>query len=295
MGGTGKSPHTLYIHDLIAEKNATPIAFLSRGYGRKTRGLLEVHKEDTADQVGDEPLMFRKRIQGGTVVVSEDRKQGVEYILDQVDQPIILLDDAYQHRKVTAGFAILLTDYHSPYYRDFVVPAGRLREWKSGRKRADCVVVTKCPENLGLEEKKTMIRKLKTGGKPVFFSQIEYGERIAFGRSVENTETILLVTGIANPKPLENYLKRYCRVVTMAFPDHHNYSTADIAEIHGKIGTFASENTAIVTTEKDYVRLEPLLSPEDKEKYPWYYQSIRVRIDEEETFKALINRYVDTI
>jgi len=296
VGGTGKSPHILYLTELL--NKSLPLAILSRGYGRSTKGLLEVSVNSNSNDVGDEPLMFKKRLnQNAMVVVAEERKKGVVFI-EQKQQGIILLDDAFQHRKVTAGFNMLLTDYSFPFYHDFMLPAGNLRELKIGKKRAHCIVVTKCPDKLPSEEKESIINNLNVKRIPVFFSKMVYGELISFGKplsDLNNIQKAILVTGIAKPQPLLKRLNRFYEVELLAFPDHYNFSREDCAEIHRKFDTFAHENCAIITTEKDFVRLDSLLTSEEKTKYPWYYQSITVKIDEEEKFKDLINSYVDTI
>lgn len=294
MGGTGKSPHTLYLWEVLEKKY--PVAILSRGYGRKTKGLLEVKEGHSSSEAGDEPLMFKKRTgEKSIVVVSESRKNGVEYIRSVNDHSVILLDDAFQHRKIKPGFSILLTDYNHPYYSDHVVPSGTLREWRCGKKRADCVIVTKCPGSLTEEEKKHVIERLKFRKGSIFFSQIIYGALVPFGKEKKRFSNILLVTGIADPNPLEIYLKRFYKVESMVFPDHHHFTEADLMKIHAKFDTFTPENSIIVTTEKDFVRLESLLTAPDKQKYPWHYQSITVKMDKQEQFNALINNYVDTI
>lgn len=294
VGGTGKSPHILYLFELLENQN--PIAIISRGYGRKTKGLLVVETSSDAVNVGDEPLMFKKRLgEKATVVVSESREVGVKSVLSKDPNSLILLDDAFQHRKVKAGFNIVLTDYNSPFYTDFMLPAGNLREWKSGKNRADCIIVTKCPQELSEVEEKAIIRKVNFKNEHVYFSEMIYGDLVSFGRNQQVIENVLLVTGIANPKPLENWLNRFYHVERMRFPDHHNFSPTDIAEIHQKIDSFVNENSVIITTEKDFVRLHSLLSENDQQNYPWYYQSMKVKIKEEEKFKAIINAYVDTI
>lgn len=288
MGGTGKSPHALYLWDLLKQKG--PVAFLSRGYGRKTSGLIEVQTNHTALVVGDEPLMFKKRVgEESIVVVAENRKNGVDFIREKEKEAVILLDDAFQHRGVKAVFSILLTDYNQPYFSDCMAPSGTLREWKLGRSRADCVLVTKCPENLEEQEKAQITKRLKFKNKQVFFSHIHYGKLLPFGREVSNYTTVLLVTGIAKPKPLEKHLKQFYEVETLVFPDHHQFTPSDVMKIHTKFDTFAPQNTIIVTTEKDFVRLESVLSDLDKQKYPWYTQLITVKIDREEAFIKLID------
>jgi len=294
VGGTGKSPHVLYILDLIS--NNSPQAIISRGYGRKTKGLIEVDEKSLSDQVGDEPLMFKKRLKENvTVVVAEERKIGVDFVLAKNPKSIILLDDAFQHRHVKAGFSVLLTDLSNPYYNSFMLPAGDLREWSSGKNRADCVVVTKCPDQLSDIAKLKIKSKLKWKNENVFFSKMIYGDIVPFGEKTIDFKNVLLVTGIANPKPLHEMLNQKYKVELIYFPDHHNYTKGDIDKILRKFDIFASDEKAIITTEKDYVRLEPLLAEMDKLDYPWFYQAISVKIDEEEKFKTLINTYVDTI
>lgn len=298
MGGTGKSPHTLYLWGFLKQNHE--VAILSRGYGRQTKGLIEVEQKHTSTEVGDEPLMFKKRVgDHAQVIVSESRENGVDFIRSCRENSVILLDDAFQHRKVQAGFSILLTDYNNPFYADHVVPAGTLREWKCGKNRADCIIVTKCPESLPESEKQIISQKLNFGGrenkKQVFFSQIIYGDLISFGKEISEQTNVLLVTGIANPQLLKNHLKRFCKVESIIFPDHHQFTSLDLAKIYTKFDTFTSQNSIIVTTEKDFVRLETILTDSDKQKYPWYYQSIAVKLDKEEEFNTLINNYVDTI
>lgn len=294
MGGTGKSPHTLFLWSLLKDKN--DISILSRGYGRTTKGLLEVTTVHDSTQVGDEPLMFKKRVgEESLVVVAEERKIGVDFIRSKKPNSIILLDDAFQHRKVKAGFSILLTDFNKPYFSDCVVPSGTLREWKNGKQRANCIVVTKCPNELDSNTKLVYKQKLGFDSGKIFFSQIVYGDLIPFGATIPTFSKILLVTGIANPKPLEQHLKRFYEVESLVFSDHHQFTKEDLQKIHSKFDTFTLDQAIIVTTEKDFVRLDTLLSHVEKKQYPWYYQSITVKIDEQETFNTLINSYVDTI
>lgn len=294
VGGTGKSPHILYLVELL--NGQKPISIVSRGYGRKTRGLLTVEENSEAINVGDEPLMFKKRLKdSATVLVNESREIGVKAALEINSDSLILLDDAFQHRKVKAGFSIVLTDYNQPFYKDFMLPAGNLREWSSGKNRADCIVVTKCPDELTSLDKTAIQKKIQFKNEHVYFSKMIYGDMIPFGKEQATIEKVILVTGIANPKPLEEWLNRFYNVETVRFPDHHNFSLRDIEEIHQKIDSFVNENVVIVTTEKDYVRLHSLLSENDKLHYPWYYQSMTVKIENEEKFKAIIKAYVDTI
>ncbi len=292
-GGTGKSPHVIYLAKKF--ESTEKIAVLSRGYGRKSTGFFEVAINDEVSKVGDEPLMIKNRLSAESkVYVCESRKQGVLNILDKIKNPLIILDDAFQHRKVTSNCNVLLTDYNLTFANDYMLPTGNLREWSVGKNRAKCVVVTKCPINLTSEEKQSIISKLKFVG-PVYFSKIVYGECISFGRITEATENAILVSGIANPAPLEKFLAQESKVLSFNFPDHHNFNAHDLVKIHAKFDTFAKEKCKIVTTEKDFIKINKLLSAQDKLKYPWYYQSIEVKIDKEEEFIHLINKYVNSI
>lgn len=296
MGGTGKSPHTLYVWQLL--KDEFPVSFLSRGYGRTTTGLIEVKKNNTADEVGDEPLMFKKRVSDTScVVVSENRKNGIDYLREKSEDAVILLDDAFQHRKVQAGYSILLTDYSKPYYNDFVVPMGTLRECRKGRYRADCVIVTKCPNTLEEQTKQEIIQKLKVGNKPVFFSSIAYDPIKSFTNTQKSDfKKVLLVTGIANPTPILEHLSGIYEVELIRFKDHHNFEVKDLALIHEKFGTFVGNGDGIiVTTEKDFVRLSHPSFEELIKDYPWYYQPITINIDKEEQFITEIRKYVRAI
>lgn len=294
VGGTGKSPHTLYLWELIYPHH--DVAILSRGYGRKTTGLIEVETAHTAKQVGDEPLMFKKRVGDATlVVVAEQRKTGVDYIRQKNKQAVILLDDAFQHRKVKAGFSILLTDFNQPYFSDMLLPSGNLREPKSGKQRATCLIVTKCPKSLSNVQKSEFIQDLDVQTKKVFFSSINYGKLVSFGKEMNDFNQVLIVSGIANPKPLFDYFKQNYMCETIIFPDHHNFSQKDITQIHAKFDTFTNRNSIIITTEKDFMRLNSLLTSQEKEKYPWHYQQIELEIEIKEEFNKLIRNYVDEI
>lgn len=157
------------------------------------------------------------------------------------------------------------------------------------------MVVTKCPHSITDSEKVKITAQLKFKNNAIFFSSVKYGEMISFGKKIEQPDTVLLVTGIASPKPLEEYLSQFYKVESLVFKDHHQYTITDLLKIHSKFDTFTSDKSILVTTEKDFVRLDSILTDEQKQKYPWYYQSITVEIDREEQFNNLINNYVDTI
>ena len=293
MGGTGKTPMTAYLAKLFASDFSVQI--LSRGYGRKTTGFRTVDMTDSAEESGDEPLFYKLRFgQKVHVAVCEKRKEGIEKIgSDNFD--VLLLDDAYQHRHVKAGFTILLTPYQQIFTNDFILPMGNLRESRKNANRSNCIVVTKCPENMHEEEKNQIQTALLKYNKPVFFSHISYSNLIPFGKKLSKINKVILVTGIAKPTPLITYLRKQFEVEVLTYPDHHSFTKLEIHEIHRKIDTFAGQEMAIITTEKDFARLNDKIIDWEMEKYPWYYIPIEMKIENEENFKSLINSYVRAI
>ena len=293
VGGTGKTP----LVDLIAHhfiENNIQVSTLSRGYGRTTKGLIEVNENSLASDVGDEPLLYKSKYKDDIhVVVAEERKSGVEYILNSYPtNDLIILDDAFQHRSVKAGFNILVTDYSNLFVNDFLLPAGNLREPISATKRADVIVVSKCPQELSADEKKIVADQIKFPTDKIFFSSIEYDDLIGFNSaSKKEVENILLVTGIGNPTSLVEYLRKTCNVEHLRFKDHHRFTPQDITQIHEKFDSFASRSKIIVTTEKDFMRLRHFAAVK-KSVNRWYYQPITIKIDEQIKFNLLINEYV---
>lgn len=296
VGGTGKTPHVDLIAHLLTEENKK-IAILSRGYGRTTKGVLEVTPNSIATEVGDEPLFYKLKYEAQiTVVVAEKRKLGVDFILSNYPETeIILLDDAFQHRAVKAGLNILITDYSHLYSNDYVLPAGNLREFRSGRNRADILIVSKCPTDLSHTKKEDIISVLDVNHSNVFFSSIHYNDLKKFAGSNQNDSTkAVLITGIGNPTPLLNRLKENFQIEHLKFSDHHTFTTAEIEQIQQKIDTFAQEDGIVITTEKDFMRLkdvERILTSKNN----WYYQPIASKIDEQEKFNLLIKNYVNEI
>ncbi len=293
VGGTGKSPLVAYLIEHFLQENL-PVATLSRGYGRNTKGLITADSSATAKTIGDEPLQYLHRFgEEINVNVAEERRIGVDHIRNTLpEETVILLDDAFQHRKVKAGLNILVTEFHRPYSRDYLLPVGRLRESRSGANRADIIIVSKCPEDVPESEKKQLVSELAKHGQPVFFSSIQYGElKPISGTLPESVENVLLVTGIGNPAPLLNHLKTNYNVIHLNFPDHHDYTSVDIEKIHQKFNTFASRDKIIVTTEKDFMRLQQFEAIVNGSK-PWFYQPIDVIFNEENQLKNLLNTYV---
>ena len=294
VGGTGKSPLVEYVVEHFLARSIKLVT-LSRGYGRTTKGLIHAKQESTASEIGDEPRQFKSKFTSNIeVIVAEKRTVGVDYIEQSLPETeLILLDDAFQHRAVKAGLQILVTPYNDLFCNDLVLPAGNLREWKRGKYRADLIVVSKCPQNLSENDKLRVKKALGFPTNSIFFSSIEYLPpigKIQFG----TPENILIVTGIGNPQPLLEEWQDKANVEHMAFGDHHNFSSTDITRIHEKFDIFANQNKVILTTEKDYMRIERF--PEVQEDiYPWYYQPIALKMHDQQLFKAQLDGYFDQI
>ncbi|PIF60523.1 MULTISPECIES: tetraacyldisaccharide 4'-kinase [unclassified Flavobacterium] len=261
VGGTGKTPQIEYLIRLLTDKYK--IATLSRGYKRQSKGFILAEASSNAAILGDEPFQFYKKFATIQVAVDADRKNGIEQLLSQQEKPeVILLDDAFQHRKVKAGFYILLTSYGDLYSDDFMLPTGNLRESRSGAKRANVIIVTKCPFNLSLEQQYDIKNRLKVSeDQELYFTFIAYEDFIYAENRKINVNEIqsaakLLVAGIAKPEPFFAYLQD-TNDVCLSFPDHHNFTDKDILEIKN-----LAQNNIIITTEKDYVRLKGSLPSE---------------------------------
>ncbi len=260
VGGTGKSPMVEYLVRVL--KDHFKIATLSRGYKRKTRGYTLANENTTALEIGDEPMLFHIKFPGVPVAVGEQRLEAIPQILhDKPGTQAIILDDAFQHRAVKAGLNILLTEYSNLFTRDFFLPTGDLRDLKSSYKRAEVIVVTKCDPTLKEEEKLRIIKEIRPlAGQPVFFTAIEYGNIYHINTKQEfrlndNLE-VLLITGIANPRPLQSLLEVETRSYNlMQYPDHYIFTIDDLKEIRNKFRQIRSPDKMLLTTEKDAVRL----------------------------------------
>ncbi|QYJ68332.1 tetraacyldisaccharide 4'-kinase [Flavobacterium litorale] len=261
-GGTGKSPQTEYLIDLLSNDYA--VATLSRGYKRKSTGFVLADATTNADSIGDEPYQFYKKFPNIRVAVDADRKNGIENLLQLSPKPeVLLLDDAYQHRRVKAGFYILLTAYDDLYADDYVLPAGNLREGSSGAKRASVIIVTKCPPNLSGEEQDAIAKKLNpTPEQKLYFSYIAYDDRVynttnSIPLKELNGNSKIIVAGIAKPKPFFQHVKQVGDVC-LTYPDHHYFAEKELKEL-----AVIATNKVIITTEKDYMRLVGKL-PDDR-------------------------------
>jgi len=289
VGGTGKTPQIEYLIRLLSPNYK--IATLSRGYKRQTKGFVLADGNATPARIGDEPFQFYQKFPQILVAVDADRRNGITQLLKQNPTPqIVLLDDAFQHRKVKAGFYILLTAYGDLYADDWMLPAGNLRESRSGAKRADVVIVTKCPPDLSVKAQDKIRKKLKIDGStPLFFTAIVYDDKIYSENAsmavseIKNVEKVLLA-GIAKPRPFFDFLKNE-RDDVLEFPDHHDFSSEDIAAIKEK-----TQNRILVTTEKDYVRLHGKI---DKNKL--FYLPIATTFENQgPLFDEIINGYLKT-
>ena len=298
LGGTGKTPHTEYLINVL--KDHYRVATLSRGYGRKTKGFKRAETTSTYEDLGDEPLQYFKKFPAIQVAVDEDRVNGVRKLLMSNNAPeIILLDDAFQHRSIKAGLNILLTEYQHLYCDDLLFPAGTLRDVKSAAKRANLIVVSKSPKELKETEKQQIISKLNPSKEQkVYFSYLEYAPLQPLNEkaktvSVENADSVIAFCGIAHPKSfIEELEKQFKTVDFLHFADHHVYSEEDTKNIVKHFENLSGDKKIIVTTEKDAARLtnSPYLCQFDCA--PLYDLPITVRFHEEEKFNEEILSYV---
>ncbi len=292
VGGTGKTPQVEYLIRLLQKKYR--IAVLSRGYKRKSKGFIIADETVTAEIIGDEPFQYYQKFPSLIVSVDADRRNGILQLKQLKSPPeIILLDDAFQHRKVEGGFNILLTSYKNLYVDDAMLPTGNLREKVSGAERAQAIIVTKCPNDLSEGLQFEITNKLNPAiHQTVFFTGIEYDSELK-GISKINisdlTETeVLLVTGIANAEPLKSYLKnQHVTFSHLKYPDHHHFKNGDIAEIKSVFNSLQSNNKIVLTTEKDYVRIFGRL------KNLHYITIKTIFLNHKIDFDNLIKKYVE--
>jgi len=292
-GGTGKTPMIEYLIEILKGKYA--LATVSRGYGRKTRGERIANETDTARTLGDEPLQFyRKFGKEIKVVVGEERALAIPHLLmDFEETELFLLDDAFQHRQVARDLNIMLSDFSAPFYNDFVLPAGNLREGRNEAKRADIVVITKCPAHLTDTQKNDITARVRryNPSVPVFFSSIVYGELKAVFQGAEALKSVAVVSAIAKPKPFYQYLETSFDIAEkFEFVDHYNFKTGDLDRILRKLN---GRELSIVTTEKDMVRLLPFADHPLMKQYNFFYQPIQVKLDRAGEFQKLVIEAVE--
>ncbi|GAB2642098.1 tetraacyldisaccharide 4'-kinase [Emticicia sediminis] len=290
MGGTGKTPHVEYLVRLLSDKYK--VSTLSRGYGRKTKGFLLADEQASAETIGDEPMQYYLKFKDKiNVVVCENRVEGVYEIQKKfTDSQIVILDDAFQHRKIAPHINLLLSDYNKPFYDDSLVPFGRLRDIRNSAKRADAVIITKCPSQITEQEKEKIRRKVLAYTKSevlVFFSKISYQEITSYAskNNFDATKNIGVLTAIAKPEVFIKYLldKSLKIEKNFDFPDHYAFTRKDI----DKVIRENDENLQIITTEKDMVKLKQQLS--DNEIKRFFYVPIEIEIENKTNFDTLIN------
>lgn len=283
-GGTGKTPHTEYLIRLLKDKYK--VAVLSRGYKRSTKGFVLANEAISPTELGDESYQIYAKFPEVSVAVCEDRRTGIENLISNINPDVILLDDAFQHRKVKASFYVLLTAYDDLFSDDYILPFGNLRESAIGKKRANLVIVTKCPAILSENEQEEV--KLKLGvNVPVFFTSIDYDNEVfSIGNTMHVADVIskekVIVAGIAKPKFFIDYLNSGKDKVRI-YPDHHNFSEQEIFELN-----VMAEHKMLVTTEKDFVRLNGKIKTESL-----YYLPIKTKfLNSELEFQAVVSNAV---
>ena len=303
VGGSGKTPHVEYLIRLLHNKYR--VAVLSRGYKRKTKGYILADENSTMSDIGDEPYQMHTKFKNVSIAVDRNRCNGIERITNDEptkDTDVILLDDAYQHRYVKPGINILLVDYHRLIIYDKLLPAGRLRESKEGKTRADIVIVTKCPKDLKPMSFRVLSRAMDLFPyQQLYFTCLKYGDlHSLFNNStrpltdIKPNEHTLLITGIASPEQMVEDLSPYCKNITsLKFSDHHQFNADDVEKINS---TFAMMQTPrlIITTEKDATRLENIegLSEEVRNSIYTLPVEVQVMLDQQEKFDEVILSYV---
>lgn len=298
-GGTGKTPHIEYLIRLLQYE--FKVATMSRGYKRRTSGFILADKEkDTALTIGDEPMQFLQHFQEAYVSVCNDRMAGIPDLLsERPDVEVVLLDDAFQHRSVKAGINILIMDYSRPFYEDHILPFGRLRESRSGYKRANIIIVSKCPKDCSSSDQKAIIHNIDPlPQQQVFFTTVDY---LAFYDFFTNqpvqlakTSHLVLVSGIANPEPMLHYLRGKAEFVhLLQYPDHHYYSERDLDEMEATIKGWEAENKAIVLSEKDAARLSLNKDKLAQWQVAIYVLPIQIQfINQATEFEQIIKNYI---
>jgi tetraacyldisaccharide 4'-kinase len=306
VGGTGKTPHTEYIASLLRKE--FEVAVLSRGYKRKSKGFLIATPDSASGDIGDEPLQIYRKFPDITVAVDTDRVRGVNSILKlRPGTGVIILDDGFQHRRITPGYSVLLSDYERLMIRDHMLPYGNLRESLKNMTRADIILITKSPENISPIQRRILVKEInKLPYQNLYFTTIKYGNLINVfdGKASENDilgETctaergILLVTGIANPQPLSDYIKsKTGEFMHLSFRDHHAFTGNEILKITDAWSALKTANKYVITTEKDAVRLREFTNIAEPVRSSFFYIPVGIDFlnDDREEFDNLIVDYV---
>ncbi|RRD02009.1 tetraacyldisaccharide 4'-kinase [Prevotella sp. OH937_COT-195] len=303
VGGSGKTPHVEYLVRLL--KDNAQVAVLSRGYKRKSRGFILATKDSRVSEIGDEPYQIKSKYDFVHVAVGNDRCHGIDRITSDKsteDTDVVILDDAFQHRYVKPGINILLVDYHRLIIYDKLLPAGRLREPKEGKDRADIVIITKCPADMKPMDFRVLIKAMSLRPyQKLYFTTLEYGNlkplycgnEMKLGE-ITNKHNILLLTGIASPKQMIIDLKPYTEnIFPLTFSDHHRFTKKDIRRLNEKFAAMP-EPKIIITTEKDATRLLGMDGLSDNVRHNIFSLPVEVKfmLDQQYMFNKKIIDYV---
>ncbi len=299
VGGTGKTPHVEFLIRRIQPRYVP--AVLSRGYKRKTRGFVLADSSSIAQTIGDEPMQYWIKFPQIPVAVVEQRLLGIPMLLQaRPDTEVIVLDDAFQHRRVKPGLQILITTYDRPYTRDYILPMGRLREGRKEAARADMIVVSRCPSDLGLDERAAWVESLAPGaGQQVYFSSVQYGPPYDLWTGEErevSDNCLFLITGIAEPEALRNHLSTLSGDIHFKpYADHYDFSEKDIRGWHRQWLSLGRETKVMVTSEKDAARLrrfQPLIQSLGLD-FVVIPIEVKILLDQEEDFLNRVFQYID--
>jgi tetraacyldisaccharide 4'-kinase len=306
VGGTGKTPHTEYLVGLLSKDFR--VATLSRGYMRKSCGFRIASIKDDVSEIGDEPLQICRKFPGITVAVDSNRVNGVNSILrEKPDTEVIILDDGFQHRRITPGLTILLTDFKRLMINDHLLPYGRLRENVRNMNRADIILITKSPEDISPIQRRIIVKEIdKAPYQNLYFTSLEYKNPLpVFMKSEEKSLSlanldkdktgVVMLTGISNPVPLKEYLSGYFKeIIHVSFPDHHKFTEKDILKVTAALHSLVSADKLIITTEKDAVRLREFTNIAELVRSSVYYIPLGIKFlnDDKDEFDNLIIEYV---
>jgi tetraacyldisaccharide 4'-kinase len=305
IGGTGKTPHSEHIISILKDK--FNVALLSRGYMRKSRGFRFAAPGMSAAEVGDEPLQICRKFPEITVAVDADRVNGVNTILkERPGTEVIILDDGFQHRRIIPGFTILLTDYNRLMIRDHLLPYGNLRESVTNMYKADVILVTKCPDDISPIQRRIIVKEIdKAPYQNLYFTSVRYMDPVpvfagvkpglVFSKNKTGKLSVVLVTGIANPVPLKDYVGKLAgEVAHLNYPDHHSFTAKDLLKIGEVFHAVQSDEKFIITTEKDAMRLREFTNIAEPVKDSFYYIPAGVKFlnEDQEEFDNMIIDYV---
>lgn len=306
VGGTGKTPHTEYLIELL--RSNYRVAVLSRGYKRKSKGFVLADKNSTVGQIGDEPYQIKAKFPEVIVAVDSERQRGIETLLSlpEGEKPdVILLDDAFQHRYVKPSFTILLTDYNRLMTKDKLLPAGRLREPVYYAEKANVIIVTKCPDGITPLDQRLLAKEIQVYPyQDLFYTSFRYGSLTpVFAENKEElslkklqNKDVLIVAGIANPRSFFRKVKRYVKQAeTIQYPDHYQFTSKDILDIKSRLASMAGKEKVIIVTEKDAARLLSMDNIDEEIRSILYYLPIRVSFVNEEDKKLFNNKIVDHV